>query len=238
MDTTNNSGVQDSLLQAPQAMAHEDYPCKKQHGGSTDGQSNRKPFSKRSSEGCVTTGRPVHINPVSSRKRQWRVSTSYQSSCSESLPRQGILQNGRSASCEIPNTERGLYDETGLEGCLLCNPHSPIPQEVPEVCVSEQSLRVSLPSIWSVIGSSSLYENSNTSVSSAAFSRNSDCYLHRGHAATSSTEQGTAKDVCTGGSFLGKAGLPGQDRELLSHPIPVYCVFRGQVGLNNNDNLS
>ena len=176
MDITNSSGVQDSLLQAPQVMAHEDYPCKKQHGGSTDGQSNRKSFSKRSSEGFATTVRPFHINPVSSKKRQWRVSTSYQSSCSESLPRQGILQNGRSASCEIPMTERGLYDETGLEGCLLCNPHSPIPQEVPEVCVSEQSFRVSVPSIWSVIGSSSLYENSKTSVSSAVFSRNSDCY--------------------------------------------------------------
>ena len=46
MDITNNSGVQDSLLQAPQAMAHEDSPCKKQHGGSTDGQSNRKPLAK------------------------------------------------------------------------------------------------------------------------------------------------------------------------------------------------
>ena len=203
MDTTNNSGVQDSLLQAPQAMADEDYPCKNQHGGLTDGQSNRKPFSKRSSEGCVTTGRPLHINPASSRKR---VSTSYQSSCSESLPRQGSLQNGRSASCEIPITERGLYDETGLEGCLLCNPHSPIPQEVPEVCVSEQSLRVSVPSIWSVIGSSSLYENSKTSVSSAAFSRNLDCYLHRGHAATSSTEQGTAKDAQVV-AFLEKLGF-------------------------------
>ena len=33
MDITNSSGVQDSLLQAPQAMADEDYPCKKQHGG-------------------------------------------------------------------------------------------------------------------------------------------------------------------------------------------------------------
>ena len=47
MDITNNSGAQDTLLQAPQAMAHEDYPCKKeQHGGSTDGQSNRKPLAK------------------------------------------------------------------------------------------------------------------------------------------------------------------------------------------------
>ena len=61
MDIKNNSGVQDSLLQAPQVMAHEDYPCKKQHRGSTDGQSNRKPFSKRSSESCATTGRPFHI---------------------------------------------------------------------------------------------------------------------------------------------------------------------------------
>ena len=170
MDITNSSGVEDSLLQVPQAMADEDYLCKKQHGGSTDGHSNRKPFSERSSEGCASTGGPVHINPVSSTKRKWRVSNSYQSSSSESLPTQGILQNGRSASCEIPITERGLCDETGLEGCLLCNPHSPIPEEVPEVCVSEQSLRISVPSIWSLICTSG--------VSSAGFSRNSDCYLH------------------------------------------------------------
>jgi len=48
------------------------------------------------------------------------------------LPRQGILQNGRSACCEILITERGLYDEAGLDGCLLCNPHSPNLQEIPE----------------------------------------------------------------------------------------------------------
>ena len=80
--------------------------------------------------------------------------------------------------------------------------------------------------------------HSETSVSGAPVTRNSDCNLHRQHAATSSTEPGVAKTVCAGGSLSGKSGLPGQDGEMLSCSIPAYCLSRGPVGPDNNGTFS
>ena len=68
--------------------------------------------------------------------------------------------------------------------------------------------------------------------------RTTGCNLHRRHAATSSTEPGVANTVCAGGSLSGKSGLPGQDGEMLSCSIPVYCLSRGPVVLDNSDTFS
>ena len=238
MDITDNSGIQDPLLQSPQAVAYEGHPYQKPCRGPTNGLGNCKSVSKRSSAGSAITGRPVHFNPVSGTKRKWRGSPSYQSSGAKSIPRKGVLQNGRTTGCEVPTTERRLYDETGPEGCILCNPHSLISQEVSAVCVSGQSLRVSVPPIWPLLCSPSLHKNSETNVSSAPFTRNSDCNLHRRHATSSSKEPGVAEPVCAGGSLPGKSGLPGQGGEMLSCSIPVSCLSRGPVGLDNNDTFS
>ena len=190
-------------------MAYEGDPYQKPCGGPRNGLGNCKSVGKRSSAGSAITGRPVHINPVSGTKPKWRGSLSYQSSGSKSIPGKGVLQNGRTIGCEVPTTERRLYDETGPEGCILCNPHSLISQEVSAVCLSGQSLRVSVPPIWSLLCSPSLYKNSETNVRSAPFPRNSDCNLHRRHATTSSKEPAVAKPVCAGGSLPGKSRPPG-----------------------------
>ena len=72
----------------------------------------------------------------------------------------------KTTGSEVPTTERRLYDETGPKGCILCNPHSLISQDVSAVCVSGQSLRVSVPPIWPLLCSPSLHKNSETNVSS------------------------------------------------------------------------
>ena len=52
-------------------------------------------------------------------------------------------------------------------------------------------------------------------------SSNPDCNLHRQNAVTLLTQLGAGKAVCTGGGVPGKVGLPGQDGEMLSHPMPL-----------------
>ena len=69
-------------------------------------------------------------------------------------------------------------------------------------------------------------------------SSNPDCNLHKQNVVTLPTQQGAGKAVCTGGGVPGKAGLPGQDGEMLSHPMPLYCLSTGSFGLNNSDTLS
>ena len=106
LDFTNNSGVQDPLLQA----------------------------------GSQATGRPVHFNPVLSTKRKWRLSTYHQPSCSKPGLGEGVLQDGGTASSEIPNTTGRLHDEIRPERCILRTSNSSLPQEVSEVRLSGQNI--------------------------------------------------------------------------------------------------
>ena len=69
-------------------------------------------------------------------------------------------------------------------------------------------------------------------------SSNPDCNLHRQNAVTLPTQQGAGKAVCTGGGVPGKVELPGQDGEMLSHPMPLYCLSSSSFGLNSSVALS
>ena len=73
LDFTNNSGVQDPLLQAPKAIAHDSNQSKMQLGCSPYENGYQGLISKGSCLGSQATGRPVHFNPVLSAKRKWRL---------------------------------------------------------------------------------------------------------------------------------------------------------------------
>ena len=144
---------------------------------------------------------------------------------------------------EVSNTTRGLYNEIGLEGCILCSTNSSLSQEVciktkhVYVCVSKQNIRVPVPTIRSIFGSPSLHKNTETSVGCPTFTGDSDCYLHRRHVTSPSTEQCVAGNVCSGGRFPGKTGVPGEEREVLNHPLPADNLSRSPAGLHDNDTL-
>ena len=59
----------------------------------------------------------------------------------------GGLQDGGTASSEISNTAWRLHDEIRPEGCILHTYNSSLRQEVSEVHLSEQGIRVSVPSL-------------------------------------------------------------------------------------------
>ena len=102
LDFTNNSGVQDPLLQAPQAMARESNQSKMPLGCLPYGKGYHGLVSKGSRAGSQATGQPVHFNPVLSAKRKWRLTTYHQPSCSKPVLGEGVLQDGGTASSENP----------------------------------------------------------------------------------------------------------------------------------------
>ena len=80
-------------------------------------------------------------------------------------------------------------------------------------------------------------KNTETSVGCPTFTGDSDCYLHRRHVTAPSTEQYVVGNVCSGGRFPGKTGIPGEEREVLNHPLPTDNLSRGPAGLHDNDTL-
>ena len=116
----DNSGVQAPLLPSPQAMAHESNQRKMQLRCSPYENGNQGLVSKGSRQGSQAAGQPVNFNPVLSVKIKWRLSTRHQSfSCSNSVLREGVLQDEGTASSAISNTAGRLHDETRPEGCIL-----------------------------------------------------------------------------------------------------------------------
>ena len=107
----------------------------------------------------------------------------------KSFPGKGVIQDVGLADSKVPDTTGGLYDEIGLEGCILWSTNSPLSQEVSEGCVSKQNMRVPVPTIRPIFGSPSLHKNTETSVGCPTFTVDSDCYLHRRHVTAPSTEQ-------------------------------------------------
>ena len=76
-------------------------------------------------------------------KRKWRLSTYHQPSCSKSVLGEGVLQDGGTASSEIPNTAGRFHNEIRPERCILGTSNSSLRQKVSLVCLSGQSIRFS-----------------------------------------------------------------------------------------------
>ena len=225
MDITDSSGVQNPLSQPPKGP----------HPGSRNGSGNFPSVNQGSSGGGRTAERPVHIDSVYGAKSKCRLSPCYQSSVPKLFPGKGVIQDGGLADSKVPNTTRGLYDDIGLEGCILCSTNSFLSQEVSEGCVSKQNMRVPVPTIRPIFGSPSPHKNTETSVGCPTFTGDSDCYLHRRHVTALSTEQCVAGNVWSGGRFPGKTGVSGEEREVLNHPLPADNLSRGPAGLSDND---
>ena len=51
-------------------------------------------------------------------QKKWRLSSYHQPSCSKPVLGKGVLQDGGTASSEIPNTAGRLHDEIRPEGCI------------------------------------------------------------------------------------------------------------------------
>jgi len=166
LDFTNNSGVQDSLLQTPQAMAHENNQSEMPLGCSPCGNSYR---------GRRAAGQPVHFNPFLSTKINWRLSSYHQPPCFKPVLGAGGLQDGGTASS-------------------VRTPNSSLPQEVSEVHLSGENIRVSVPSLWPVLSSAGIHKDSEASAGSDAVHGYPGCDIHRRHVINPPTEQGTAEN--------------------------------------------
>ena len=234
LDFTNNSGVQDFLVPAPQTMAHESNQSKMPLGCSLFGNGYQGLVIKESRPGSQATGRPVHFNSVLSTKTIWRLSTYHQPPCSKPVLVGGVLQDEGTASSEISITAGRLHDEIRPEGCILRNSDSSLPQKVSEVHLLGQSIRVSVPSLWPVLSSTGIYKDTEVSAGSVAVYEYPGCDLHRRHVITPPTEQGAAENLCSSGRPPGKAGLSGEKREVFSHSLPTSNLSRSSPALHYN----
>lgn len=129
-----------------------------------------------------------------------------------------------------------LYDENGVEGCILCNTDPFNPQEVSE----DRTESTSFGAFHLASSAPRAFRKTSKPVLAVLYSLGIWIIIYIDmfvlHQQSRVLQQMFAQVV--GDNFPGKAGLPGQGREMFSHPMPVYCLSRGPVGLDNDATFS
>ena len=105
---------------------------------------------------------------------------------------EGVLQDGGTASSEIPNTAGRLHDKIRSERCILCSSNSSLPQKVSEVCPSgHQCLPFGLS-----LAPRGIHKNTEASAGSVVVHGYLGGDLHRRHVITTPGEPDAAENLC------------------------------------------
>ena len=92
------------------------------------------------------------------------------------------LQDGGVSDGERIGETAGLGDESGFKGCILSNPDSPRPPQVPPVSMGGPDLSVLLPAIRPIVRSNSFYKVDEASGGLSEGKKNETDNLSRQHA--------------------------------------------------------
>lgn len=107
---------------------------------------------------------------------------------------EGVLQDGGTASSEIPNTAGRLHDKIRSERCILCSSNSSLPQKVSEVCLSgqNQSYEFQCLPFGLSLAPRGIHKNTEASAGSVAVQGHPGCDINSRHVITTPTEPGAA----------------------------------------------
>ena len=97
--------------------------------------------------GSKPTGR-FYEQRVSSAQKRWGLATNNKFKSPQSVCGKAAFQNGRHSDHEGHYSPKRLHGQTGLKGCLLFRASGGRRQEVSQVRVGRQSVRVHMPSVW------------------------------------------------------------------------------------------
>ena len=140
--------------------------------------SNKRTREEGGSERSQQGGRSVSINTFHFETRG-EESTSIQPKITEPLRTVGEIQIGRLRDGSNSTPTRRLHDETRLTGRILHGPYARPTQEVPEIPISGQNLRIPMSSVRSIISSKSIHQAIEAGGSSTTFVRDPNCDLLR-----------------------------------------------------------
>ena len=179
MDSSSCFRIQNTLPQLPTSVAGS---CDCRPGRLADG-ANGGGNPDSNFQGCHFCGESlptsVHFNSLSSgeRTRDRRVSPCDQPKGAKQISSEGEVQNGGATYCSLSSSQRRLYDETRLEGRLLCSPDTSRVEKISSFPVQGNNLRVLLPPIRPLPGSSSLHQDPPSDCCQTAFRRDTNSHL-------------------------------------------------------------
>ena len=130
---------------------------------------NRKHFAERCHSESVTCFRGVFKQPVSGRQIRWRKEASDKPEKSKFVYTIPAFQNGGPPSNERSLAGEGLHVQDKSSRCIFYNTNKSKAQEIPQVQMGGNTVRVSLPLLWTRPSTSDIYKiNESPHFSTAA----------------------------------------------------------------------
>ncbi len=187
------------------SVATTSYKRKFKRTNNVANKSNTRAPGERSTEGSEQGGRSVPINTVHFETRGEK-STCIQSQITEPLR----TEIGGLRDCSNSSPPRRLPEKTRLTGRIFYGPHTRPTQDIPEIAISGQNLRIPVPSVRPIIGSKSIHEVVEAGGSSAAFVRYPNCDLLRQPSNHAPGSTGNCQDFQHGSSIVEELGISDQ----------------------------
>lgn len=179
---------------------------------------DKTPPETSNSAGGSACGDRVPVQHVSSPQEGWRAETSNKSQSSQSVCQHRAFQNGGYSHCERSPETRGLASQSRLERCVLCHPHTPDPQKVPQVSSPRETVPLHLPTVRSVISPMGIHQNAETSLSRPSRDGLAPSGLHRRHSDPGGVQGEGPRLREWYGIPIGMSGLHSQQREIDTRP--------------------
>ncbi len=216
------------------SVATTSYKRKFKRTNNVANKSNTRAPGERSTEGSEQGGRSVPINTVHFETRGEK-STCIQSQITEPLRTVGEIQIGGLRDGSNSSPPRRLPDETRLTGRIFHGPHTRPTQEIPEIAISGQNLRIPVPSVRPIIGSKSIHKVVEAGGSRAAFVRYPNCDLLRRPSNHAPGSTGNCQDFQHGSSIVEELGISDQSGKMLPLSDPSTCILRSPPGFQETD---
>ena len=110
----------------------------------------------------INLSKQLHLPAIPGREERGGAATSYQPEGIEPVCSGGTLQNGRFTSPSRLNPARGLDDKNGPQGCLFASANPRSPSMFSPVCLGRETLQISVPTVWPIISTKSVYQTPET----------------------------------------------------------------------------
>jgi hypothetical protein len=163
LDPTNGTGLQNSSdpFSTPVEIERDQSSITT---AAPHGQCDSGVAQQSSNQAGPTSSGSVCVNFNSSGEREqfWPVSSRHKPSCLEPICGTSAIQNGESPSCE-----------NGSERCVSYCPHPSGPLPLSSILLPRESVRVSLPTLRTLVCPSGIYKDLETSSCLDSFSGNS-----------------------------------------------------------------
>ena len=198
---------------------------------------NRKHVAERCHSESATCFRRVFKQPVSGRQIRWRKEASDKPEKSKFVYTISAFRNGGPPSNERSLARGGLHVQDRSSRCIFYNTNKSKVQEIPQVQMGGNTVRVSLPLLWTRPSTSDIYKINESPYFSTAAPKHSPNNIPGRHVDNGQVSTGIDLSLRHCDLPPAESGICTEFKEVSSGTISENRIFGNGYRLNEDGNL-